>query len=249
MKGIIFDPLLLGGPLAFRRFCTNKHASPLFFLHLLLQHSPCYKDGAKIVKIIYVDTNQMDELTLHLDSCAYDGASVMKEPFIEGPLLLQWYSLVDMLNTHMTHYITPSHAGPMHQLDLINKKLNIYENDLDNAVEAGVSSFYNQVDHRLMRHEPGLLTNGRSTQQLSGSYLRPANPEETVWSSMRTRTFLVADQDKPRYWCGNESVAILPIDRSKTLEQALEEVARGPNGTPTMGTEVVPRFETSLRVL
>ena len=80
MKGVIFNPLLLAGTFAFRRFGTNKSALPIMFLHLLLQHSPCYKDGSELVEILYVDTNQMDELSLHLDSCAYDGACIMKEP-------------------------------------------------------------------------------------------------------------------------------------------------------------------------
>ena len=92
----------------------------------------------------------------------------------------------------------------MQDLDRINKKMAPFQNVTNNAIEAVVTAFYNQLGHRLMRQEPGLLTNVRSTMQLCGAYFRPANPEESIWASIRNRTYLVADQDKPRYWCTNE---------------------------------------------
>ena len=142
MKGVLFNPLNIAGNFAFRRFGTNKFPLPVTLLHLLLQHSPCFKDGAKLVKVIYVDNNQLDEIQLAVDSCAYEGPCMAEHPWIEEPQLLQCYRLVDLLNTHITTYVALVCDGPMHDLWRIDRKLHPLWNDPEKSDEATVSAFH-----------------------------------------------------------------------------------------------------------
>ena len=237
MKGIFWYPITIAGAFALRRFGTNKLPLPKTFVSLLLQNSQCFKEGAKLVKIIYVDTNQLGELLLSLESCVYHGASLQGDkPWVDEAQLLQVYRLTDVCNSHVTTYIAPVRDNPVHDLDRRDTgKNHPLWNDCEKSVEATVNAFHNQVAQRLMRCEPGPLTNGRGSMQLTAEYFAQQDPEQVAWSSFRNRSFLVADQRKPSMWVTRQSKLCLPIDRSKTLAQANEEIRRGPRGAPTAG--------------
>ena len=105
-------------------------------------------------------------------------------------------------------------------------------NDPEKCVMATVNAFHNQVAQKLMRCEPPLPGRGAGSMQLCAEYFAPQDPDHIAWSSFRNKSFLVADQKKPSQWVTRQSQLCLPIDRSKTLAQANEEIRRGPDGAP-----------------
>ena len=77
LKGNSYKPLGMAGIYTLRRFGSLRNQLSNELVGLCLKSSPCYKDGSKLVKIIYADINQMDLACNHArgsmkeNSCRY----------------------------------------------------------------------------------------------------------------------------------------------------------------------------------
>ena len=65
LKGYFYKPLAMASLCTLRRFGSLRHALSNDLVSLCLQASPVYKDGGKLVKIVYLDVNQMAQMKDH----------------------------------------------------------------------------------------------------------------------------------------------------------------------------------------
>ena len=151
------------------------------------------------MKVVYVDTNQFDQLILSLDSCAYHGPCLQEHPWVDEAQLMQAYRVTDMLNPHIPTFVAPVRDNPMHELHYSGKYDPMW-NDSKKCVMATVNAFHNQVAQKLIRSEPPLLGKGRGSMQLPAEYFAPQNLDHDCWSSFRNKSFLVADQKRSSQW-------------------------------------------------
>ena len=231
LRGHFYKPLAMAGVFTFRRFGTLRGRLPNELVALILQASPCYKDGSKLVKLIYVDINQLAQFILAFESAAYDGPCMQQRPWIDEGELMQVHRVIDLTEPHVTTYVRPTRDQDMTKLYATESECARDEdelfNDDANAVEASVNAFTNQLAHVILNTEPPLQNTGLSTMQLTRQHLAPSNPDSATWQSTRHRLWAVYYQPKPKMWSTRYSDLCLHIDQSKTLDTAVIELGIG----------------------
>ena len=96
LKGYFYKPIAMAAIFTLRRFGTLRNALSNDLIALCLHASPMYKDGSKLVKIVYLDINQMAQLILSFDSAYYDGPCMDRSPWIHEAELMQVYRIKDL---------------------------------------------------------------------------------------------------------------------------------------------------------
>ena len=226
LNGTCFFPLNMACIAALRRWGTFREPLTKETISLLLHNAPCVKEGAKLIKFCYLDTNQLDALMIHCASCAYDRQfhDTKKSKWIDEAELLQVYRVVDLTCSSINHYVTPVRNWPFCELHKGPPQgVEPYYNDPDHAVRASVPAWINQVAMKLLASEPPILTNGVSTKLLCREYFGPSNLDEGTWQSIKHRTWLCAGQPRPSMWTKQAFEFLIPSNTDKSREEALRE--------------------------
>ena len=69
----------------------------------------CWREGSKLVEVIDLTENQGKELTQYIFDC-HRGPWLGNGNGIPTPEdeIAQWYRVIDLMNTHVTHYCAPT---------------------------------------------------------------------------------------------------------------------------------------------
>ena len=199
--GYYYKPLRMASIYTLRRYGSNRRALSNTLVSLCLQSSPMYKDGGRLVKIVYCDQNQFDEILLSFDSSYYESQHMESEPWIDEPGLMQAYRVTDITHPHVTSYIRPTRDCDMDQLNVTPRHFegeHEWWNNPNTAVEATVDAFHNQMAHIILNTESPLLDDGSSSMQLTRQHIAPNDKDEFTCQSTRQRAWCIVELSSNR---------------------------------------------------
>ena len=156
---------------------------PGFLFRQTQEHTQSFREGSKLIKVIHLTDNQASELSSYIYECNsgpwFGQGDENPFPTPEDECA-QWYPLVGLIDTHVTHYLTPTHPRVHGQKlpDPHKHARGPFFNDIRNSVEASVSASTHQIAQKLFMSEVGLKRNSMTTQLLTSHYFSSLNSQD-----------------------------------------------------------------------